>query len=92
VGLSSDGIDFDNDGTPEIFVTTGMLTNESETDLRVSSGGSCGRLAGIGKGGGVVREWLERAESGGARTVQRGWTAVQSSTFAAGGAITTLPA
>jgi tetratricopeptide (TPR) repeat protein len=30
---SSDGIDFDNDGTPEIFVTTGMLTNESETDL-----------------------------------------------------------
>ena len=30
---SSDGIDFDNDGTPEIFVTTGMLTNGSETDL-----------------------------------------------------------
>ena len=30
---SSDGIDFDNDGTPEIFVTTGMLTNESGTDL-----------------------------------------------------------
>ena len=30
---SSDGIDFDNDGTPEIFVTTGMLTNASETDL-----------------------------------------------------------
>jgi tetratricopeptide (TPR) repeat protein len=30
---SSDGIDFDNDGTPEIFVTTGMLTNESQTDL-----------------------------------------------------------
>ncbi len=30
---SSDGIDFDNDGTPEIFVTTGMLTNASKTDL-----------------------------------------------------------
>jgi tetratricopeptide (TPR) repeat protein len=30
---SSDGIDFDNDGTPEIFVTAGMLTNASETDL-----------------------------------------------------------
>jgi tetratricopeptide (TPR) repeat protein len=29
---SSDGIDFDNDGTPEIFVTTGMLTNASDTD------------------------------------------------------------
>ena len=29
----SDGIDFDNDGVPEIYVTTGMLTNESETDL-----------------------------------------------------------
>ncbi len=30
---SSDGIDFDNDGTPEIFITAGMLTNASETDL-----------------------------------------------------------
>ncbi|MDE3195764.1 MAG: VCBS repeat-containing protein [Acidobacteriota bacterium] len=30
---SSDGIDFDNDGTPEIFITCGMLTNASETDL-----------------------------------------------------------
>jgi tetratricopeptide (TPR) repeat protein len=30
---SADGIDFDNEGTPEIFVTTGMLTNASETDL-----------------------------------------------------------
>src|SRR5947209_2879479 len=30
---SSGGFDFDNDGSPEIFVTTGMLTNESETDL-----------------------------------------------------------
>ncbi len=30
---SSDGIDFDNDGIPEIFITTGMLTNDSETDL-----------------------------------------------------------
>src|SRR5205823_6541341 len=30
---SSDGIDFDNDGTPEIFIATGMLTNSSETDL-----------------------------------------------------------
>ena len=30
---SSDGVDFDNDGTPEIFVTTGMLTNASTTDL-----------------------------------------------------------
>jgi tetratricopeptide (TPR) repeat protein len=29
----SDGIDFDNDGVPEIFVTAGMLTNSSETDL-----------------------------------------------------------
>ena len=26
----ADGIDFDNDGTPEIFITTGMLTNTSE--------------------------------------------------------------
>ena len=75
---SSDGIDFDNDGTPEIFVTTG------HADQRVGDGPGefllaegCGRLAGIGKGGGVVREWLERAESGGARTVQRGWTAAE---------------
>jgi tetratricopeptide (TPR) repeat protein len=30
---ASDGIDFDNDGVPEIYVTTGMLTNQSETDL-----------------------------------------------------------
>ncbi len=30
---SSGGIDFDNDGTPEIFVTAGMLTNSSEKDL-----------------------------------------------------------
>lgn len=30
---SADGHDFDNDGQPEIFVTCGMLTNESETDL-----------------------------------------------------------
>jgi Flp pilus assembly protein TadD len=30
---SSDGIDFDNDGVPEIFITAGMLTNSSETDL-----------------------------------------------------------
>ena len=30
---SSDGIDFDNDGTPEIFIATGMLTNSAETDL-----------------------------------------------------------
>jgi tetratricopeptide (TPR) repeat protein len=30
---SADGIDFDNDGTPEIFITAGMLTNSSETDL-----------------------------------------------------------
>ena len=30
---SSAGIDFDNDGTPEIFVTCGMLTNDSTTDL-----------------------------------------------------------
>ncbi len=30
---SADGIDFDNDGIPEIFVTAGMLTNSSETDL-----------------------------------------------------------
>jgi tetratricopeptide (TPR) repeat protein len=30
---SADGIDFDNDGIPEILVTAGMLTNSSETDL-----------------------------------------------------------
>ncbi len=30
---SSGGFDFDNDGAPEIFITTGMLTNESPTDL-----------------------------------------------------------
>ncbi len=30
---ASDGIDFDNDGVPEIFIATGMLTNKSETDL-----------------------------------------------------------
>ncbi len=29
----ADALDFDNDGTPEIFVTTGMLTNASEKDL-----------------------------------------------------------
>jgi hypothetical protein len=29
---SSDGIDFDNDGTPEILITAGMVTNSSETD------------------------------------------------------------
>jgi len=29
----SDGVDFDNDGSPEIFVTTGMFTNSSERDL-----------------------------------------------------------
>ncbi len=29
----ADGHDFDNDGHPEIFVTCGMLSNESETDL-----------------------------------------------------------
>ena len=29
----ADGIDFDNDGAPEIFITTGMLTNPSEKDL-----------------------------------------------------------
>ena len=30
---ASDGVDFDNDGVPEIFIATGMLTNSSETDL-----------------------------------------------------------
>ena len=30
---SADGFDFDNDGTPEIYVTCGMLTNSSTTDL-----------------------------------------------------------
>jgi tetratricopeptide (TPR) repeat protein len=30
---AADGVDFDNDGVPEIFITTGMLTNSSETDL-----------------------------------------------------------
>jgi tetratricopeptide (TPR) repeat protein len=29
----SDGVDFDNDGSPEIFITTGMFTNSSEQDL-----------------------------------------------------------
>lgn len=29
----ADGIDFDNDGTPEIFIATGMLTNSSAKDL-----------------------------------------------------------
>jgi len=29
----ADGCDFDNDGQPEIFVTCGMLTNESKEDL-----------------------------------------------------------
>ncbi|MGH9664294.1 MAG: ASPIC/UnbV domain-containing protein, partial [Bryobacteraceae bacterium] len=29
----ADGIDFDNDGTPEIFVATGMLTNSSQKDV-----------------------------------------------------------
>jgi len=29
----SDGIDFDNDGSPEIYITCGMLTNSSEEDL-----------------------------------------------------------
>lgn len=30
---ASDGFDFDNDGSPEIYVTCGMLTNSSEEDL-----------------------------------------------------------
>jgi Tfp pilus assembly protein PilF len=30
---ASGGHDFDNDGTPEVFVTCGMLTNESPADL-----------------------------------------------------------
>ncbi len=30
---SSDGIDFDNDGSPEIYITCGMITNTSEVDL-----------------------------------------------------------
>ena len=30
---SSGGHDLDNDGRPEIYVTCGMLTNESTTDL-----------------------------------------------------------
>lgn len=29
---SADGFDFDNDGTPEIYVTCGMVTNESQED------------------------------------------------------------
>ena len=29
----ADGLDFDNDGAPEIFITTGMLTNASEKDV-----------------------------------------------------------
>jgi len=30
---SADGLDFDNDGSPEIFIATGMMTNASEKDL-----------------------------------------------------------
>ncbi|HEX2524024.1 MAG TPA: tetratricopeptide repeat protein, partial [Terriglobia bacterium] len=30
---SADALDFDNDGSPEIYVTCGMLTNTSEKDL-----------------------------------------------------------
>jgi tetratricopeptide (TPR) repeat protein len=30
---SADGLDFDNDGSPEIFIATGMMTNTSEKDL-----------------------------------------------------------
>ena len=30
---SCDGSDFDNDGTPEIYIACGMLTNNSRTDL-----------------------------------------------------------
>ncbi len=30
---SCDGADFDNDGAPELYVATGMLTNNSPTDL-----------------------------------------------------------
>jgi tetratricopeptide (TPR) repeat protein len=30
---SADGLDFDNDGTPEIFIAAGMLTNSSDKDL-----------------------------------------------------------
>jgi FimV-like protein len=29
----ADGVDFDNDGVPEIYVTCGMLTNSGQTDL-----------------------------------------------------------
>ena len=29
----ADGLDFDNDGAPEIFITTGMMTNSSDKDL-----------------------------------------------------------
>jgi tetratricopeptide (TPR) repeat protein len=30
---SADAFDFDNDGTPEIYIAAGMLTNKSEADL-----------------------------------------------------------
>ncbi|MBS1874321.1 MAG: VCBS repeat-containing protein [Acidobacteria bacterium] len=30
---SCDGADFDNDGTPELYIATGMLTNNGKTDL-----------------------------------------------------------
>jgi Flp pilus assembly protein TadD len=30
---SCDGADFDNDGTPELYIATGMLSNNSPTDL-----------------------------------------------------------
>lgn len=30
---SADGVDFDNDGAPEIYIATGMMTNTSQKDL-----------------------------------------------------------
>ncbi|HXM39897.1 MAG TPA: FG-GAP-like repeat-containing protein [Bryobacteraceae bacterium] len=30
---SADGLDFDNDGSPEIFIATGMMTNSADKDL-----------------------------------------------------------
>jgi tetratricopeptide (TPR) repeat protein len=50
---SSGGFDFDNDGVPEIFITTGMLTNASETDLE----GFFWRHVALGQSGAYEDGW-----------------------------------
>ncbi len=60
----ADGLDFDNDGSPEIFIATGMLTNSSEKDLdsffwrQVVAKSPVTAVA-----GGGLRERLERHQS-----------------------------